>query len=241
MVGMLIPKRIKNLARDFLHAKEIYRSQAGQDFWVLGEVFDQKRNGFYLDIGAHDGIRISNTYVLETRYGWEGICVEANPDSFSLLQKNRRARCVNACLDASEGTVSFSKNGVLGGIVSDDTDNRTSGDQAGEVVTMNTIPLEKLLDETGAPATIDYLSIDIEGAEERVLGDFPFERYTFNCMTIERPSARLRQVLERNGYVLIKEIPGLDCFYIHQSHIGQYQANVFAFYKKERLAIYREG
>lgn len=43
---------------------------------------DGLRGGFFLDIGAHDGIELSNTYVLEKKYNWSGICVEANPYSF---------------------------------------------------------------------------------------------------------------------------------------------------------------
>jgi len=65
-------------------------------------VFNEKRNGYFLDIGAHDGIHISNTYLLERRYGWSGICIEANRDTFLKLQKNRKATCVNACLDSCE-------------------------------------------------------------------------------------------------------------------------------------------
>jgi len=80
-------------------------SQAGQDYWVYGEVFNEKRNGFFLDIGAHDGIYLSNTLLLEKRYGWNGICIEGNPDTFVDLQQNRQAVCINTCVDRIEGTV----------------------------------------------------------------------------------------------------------------------------------------
>jgi hypothetical protein len=96
------------------------------------------------------------------------------------------------------------------------------------------------LKDLNSPTEIDYLSIDIEGAEERVLAEFSFDQYRFKCMTIERPTNILRKVLEHNGYVLIKEIPGLDCFYVHHDFIEQYQSNVFSFYRKERLAIYMD-
>ena len=84
--------------------------------------------------GAHDGISISNTYLLERKYGWTGICVEANPDSFEQLKRNRRAVCVHACLDSTEGFVNFAKRDVMGGIVSADTDNKGIENEADPVI-----------------------------------------------------------------------------------------------------------
>lgn len=54
------------------------------------------RNGYFVDLGAYDGIYLSNTYLLERRYEWNGICIEANPATFMSLRSNRRAKCVNA-------------------------------------------------------------------------------------------------------------------------------------------------
>ena len=236
MIKRLIPEIIKAPFRSYLHSRRVYRSQAGQDFWVFGEVFNEKHGGFFLDIGAYDGVELSNTYVLEKKYNWNGICVEANPESFEMLKRHRRAICVNACLDDEEGFVSFSKRGFLGGIVSSDTDNKSVEGES-EVLTVKTVTLVNLLKELESPSEIDYLSIDIEGAEERVLGKFPFNEYKFKCMTIERPTDSLKAVLKDNGYVLIKEIPGLDCFYVHQDFMDQYRANVFSFYSKKWLMI----
>ena len=63
----------------------LHMSQAGQDSWVLGEVFNEKRNGYFLDIGAADGVCLNNTYLLEYRYKWSDICVDANPETFLTL------------------------------------------------------------------------------------------------------------------------------------------------------------
>jgi hypothetical protein len=53
-------------------------SQIGQDLEVLRK-YKNKYNGYFVDIGASDGIIYSNTYLLEKRYGWKGICVEPLP------------------------------------------------------------------------------------------------------------------------------------------------------------------
>ena len=100
---------------------------------------------------------------------------------------------------------------------------------------METRRLETVLTECQAPSDIDYLSIDIEGSEERVLGSFDFGKYRFKCMTVERPTHTLMRILKENGYVLIKEIPRLDCFYIHESLSEQYHDNVISFHAKYRL------
>jgi len=235
---MIIKKILKPLANSlvipFLNRRSLSMSQAGQDLWVYGEVFNEKKGGFFLDIGAHDGVYLSNTYLLEKKLGWNGICIEGNPTTFSDLRRNRRSNCVNACLDSDEGEVEFVLDGVNGGILSNDCDNR---DGAGKTIKIKTKALVDVLDANDAPPVIDYLSIDVEGAEDRVLLGFPFVKYQFQCITIERPSHQLRALLAENHYVLIKEIPGLDCFYIHESmqNQGSYHKNVVAFWSKKHL------
>ena len=73
-----------------------------------------------MDIEAYNGIEISNTYVLEKKYSWDGICVEANPVLFTQLQKNRSSLCLNLCLDRSEGEVDFATDDGFSGIVDGD-------------------------------------------------------------------------------------------------------------------------
>jgi FkbM family methyltransferase len=209
-------------------------SQTGQDFWVIGEVFNEMRHGFFLEVGSADGISLSNTYLLEREYGWMGICVEADPEYFAALQQTRSAICVNACVDANVHEVEFARRKLHGGIQDRGLDNEPGQcpEEPYSTVRMTTRPLVEILSEHMAPPVIDYLSIDVEGAEERILGSFPFESYRFRCMTVERPKPMLRKVLEDNGYVIIKEIPGYDVFYIHRSFMSDYVANVFAFWTK---------
>jgi len=233
---MKIAKFIPTPIKHFLKRKSLHMSQGGQDFWVFGEVFNEMRNGYFIDIGAHDGIYSSNTYILECRYAWNGICVEANPDSFKRLKKNRRAICVNACLDSVEGFVDFAKRGVMGGIISPDKLNKEP-DKSCEVIRIKTQTLNSLLREKNAPHEIDYLSIDIEGAEESVLGSFSFKEYLFKCITIEHPTDTLKKIFMENEYILIKEIPGFDCFYVHRNFFTQYCFNLFDFYKKKHLTM----
>jgi len=231
--------RLKNtpLFSRLLGKLSILGSQAGQDFWVYSEAFNQKRHGYFLDIGAHDGINMSNTYTLESHYEWTGLCVEANPKTFSKLIRNRTAMCANLCLDESEGIVNFALRDGRGGIVEQYPTNSSNANERCPIVELRTISLVTLLEKYNAPTTIDYLSIDVEGAEERILGNFDFDTYVFKTMTIERPSKKLRSTLDENGYLLVKEIPNLDCFFIHKSYKREYKKNLFKFYAQKKIAI----
>jgi len=187
-------------------------SQAGQDLWVMRDVSDYRTGGYFIDIGAADGVELSNTCALERYLDWKGICVEADPGTFAKLQRNRRCRCLNVCLDAQPGTVQFTAGqGFFGGIVAEDTDNTSARD----AVSVRAVTFRDLIEEHGVPQTIDYLSVDVEGAEDRVMSTFPFTTHRFLAATIERPGEVLRQTLAREGYVLVGELPNLDAFYLH--------------------------
>jgi len=200
-------------------------SQKGQDYWVINDIFKGKTGGYFLEMGAADGVYLSNSMVLERDYGWQGLCIEPNPTFFAKLQANRKCICRNLCIDDQRGEVDFVLAAEYGGIVSDDTDNNSqmraeSLQQArdqGQVVTLPTMPLADVLREVGAPKVIDYFSLDVEGAEERVLRHFPFDEFTFLTMSIERPTPLLNEILlSKYGYIFVKNVRS-DTFYIHKS------------------------
>lgn len=232
----LIPMRWKDRLKPLLWSRRRNVSQAGQDFWVYGEAFNEMRNGYFVDIGAADGVYLSNTLLLERRYGWHGICVEANPEVFERLRRRRRCTCLNLCLDQEEGVVEFAMDGLFGGIVSGDIGKTPGhvGERAGvAVIRLKTLPLEAVLDRHGAPKEIDYLSMDVEGAEERILRCFDFGKYLFRCVTIERPTEVLRDLFTRQGYLVIKELPGLDVMYIHKSFLDAFNLNMMRFWNHQ--------
>jgi FkbM family methyltransferase len=201
-----------------------YHGQKGQDRWIIEEVFPGKQGGFFVDLAATDGVKLSNTYVLEKRFGWTGIAIEPNPDSFALLKQNRSCICVNACIDGDFGTVEFLPNAGHGGIVADDTDNSPAvraarideWRTAGKTLTLNAYPLAEILRRHEAPAAIEFLSLDVEGSETRILRTFPFEQYRFLAMCIERPTPELNTLLFRNGYLFVRNVT-FDTFYVHES------------------------
>jgi FkbM family methyltransferase len=216
-------KKIKQLLKKTIYRLSPSVSQAGQDEWVFGEVFNGIKSGYYLDVGANDGIIHSNTFKLEQKFNWSGICIEANPLVFKELKKNRKSTCINSCLGDKPERVFFRLDGEFGKVVS--IENRMESD-----IELKCITLENILLENKSPNVIDYMSIDIEGSEELVLKNFPFNKYTFKCITIERPTKKIRELLQANNYIIIKEIPQLDVFYIHTSFLNEYLKNMFLYW-----------
>jgi FkbM family methyltransferase len=204
----------------------LYHSLKGQDRWLIEEIYDQKEEGFFVDLAAFDGVHGNNTYALEKGFQWRGICIEASPLLLPELRKNRSAIIEPACIDYTNHSVEFRiDNGWLGGIVDHDTQNNFAyrgkeiqkAHETQSILRLETKTLEQVLDEHKAPRIIDYLSLDAEGAETRILKYFPFHRYTFLAITIERPSEQLHSLLIKNDYLFIKT-RHFCAFYLHKTH-----------------------
>ena len=198
-----------------------------QDEWVINDVFPGKRGGWFIDSGAGpDGIFNSNTYALESQLGWTGLLVEPHPDRHPEVVKNRSAIIEKACLTDEPGEVTFTLNpdepGTSGILDEMSEPNRVAaGFDSKQMpsVTIPGIPLWELLRRHHAPKVIEYLSLDIEGAEWLALKDFPFDEYRILSMTIERGGrdyARLARKLRKEGYRLAR-VRGPDDFLYHES------------------------
>jgi hypothetical protein len=83
----LIPiiRNVRNFYFDGFAVKSY--AQEGEDI-VLKRIFGGQSTGFYVDVGAHHPMRLSNTYSFY-KLGWRGINIEPNPDSFNLFTKYR--------------------------------------------------------------------------------------------------------------------------------------------------------
>ena len=86
-----------------------YFSQFKQDKFLNEVLFNHKRHGFFIDIGAHDGVTISNSLYFEKSKNWKGICIEPNPTVFSKLQSNRESMNLNVCVGNGNQTVKFTQ------------------------------------------------------------------------------------------------------------------------------------
>lgn len=145
----------------------MYYSQANQDKWVV-EFYNNKENGFFVEIGAYDGIQTSNTFYLERNLNWGGICIEANPQIFNSLINNRKSININLAVADYTGVISFTQDKIT-----------TDGTQ------IKCDTLTNILRSNHAPKIIDYISLDIEGYEYIILKDFDFANWDIGLMTVE--------------------------------------------------------
>jgi FkbM family methyltransferase len=168
-------------------------AQLGQDDWVINKLHG-KRDGVFVDIGAHDGIELSNSYLLESVYGWRGVCVEPHPVSYEALRLNRNCMTLNkAAWSIGDTTTRFNcshKDSMLSGVA-----------VLGETV-VETVSLNQLCDMVGP--SIDYISIDTEGSEIEILKSFDASRYSVACWSVEHNYNKnhigwLRAFFERLG------------------------------------------
>lgn len=176
-----------------------YHSQIGQDQYFIENIIDFKKNGFFLDIGANNGVHSSNTATLEFELGWTGICVEANPNLFQELKNNRpNAISVQAAAWHENGETSFeithsNNSGIEGHLLSRianlDRNNKHFKDhfqESKEVFQVKTKTITSILKEHHVlPCVIDYLSVDTEGAELETLQGIDFSLVDIKFMTVE--------------------------------------------------------
>lgn len=201
--------------------------QHGQDV-AVAKFFNLKRNGFFIDLAANDAIWASNTFALEHNLGWDGICIEPNPYYWYRLA-NRKCHAVGALVggqNKEELTVRFEFSkvaGPYGGIVGSNYDNAKEKDDDERRYAAS---LLRVLQMFNAPSVIDYISLDVEGAEQYIMKDFPFESYTFKCMTIERPKDELRELLESNGYKHVHNFARGDTLWAHESTYEEGKKNL---------------
>lgn len=205
-------------------------SQLGQDR-IVDEYLNGKRNGVFVDIGAYDGVTISNTLMMERERDWTGICIEPLPDVFVQLQKNRRCICLQACIgNREEGEVEFLAvqsdaywTRMLSGVLSEYDPRHLARvdqelDQFGGSKGVIRVPMRHLhgvLHEHGI-GHVDYLSIDTEGSELLILRSTILSAIGNPCITIENnyDDPSIDAVLRDQGYKLHKVIEW-DRFYVH--------------------------
>jgi FkbM family methyltransferase len=175
-------------------------SQLGQDLWVLDRT-NYKRDGFFVEFGASDGIVLSNTYLLEKEFNWKGVCAEPNPEYYALLKDNRNCSVSDCCIDAFTGkevdfVLAKEYGSILKYINSDDhADIRNAYLTTNGSIKKSTVSLDDFLISNNAPRKIDYLSIDTEGNEYAILKEFPFEMWDIKYITVEHNYTKQRELI----------------------------------------------
>jgi FkbM family methyltransferase len=186
-------------ARDLVSDSKSF-AQLRQDLWVLHET-QHKRDGYFVEFGATDGVNLSNTCLLERELGWRGILAEPNPAWHAALKQNRKAAIDLRCVFGRSGErVAFAatKHPELATIVGyESNDGHRQARQDHTIVEVETVSLNDLLAQHDAPQEIDYISIDTEGSELDILAPFDFARWNVMLFSVEHNATELEQGLDR--------------------------------------------
>jgi FkbM family methyltransferase len=184
-----------------------FTSQFEQDKHVIAK-YAGKRDGYFVEVGAYDGVESSNTYVLEKNYNWKGICVECNPRFAQHIPHVRNCHVsTNAIYNVNDQTMEFYDSQGYSGLVKNNQHPHIVNDP---VIQVTTKTLTTLLDEFEAPSFIEYLSLDTEGSEYDILKAHDFEKYRFGYICVEhnhveKNRVAIRELLEQKGYRFARE------------------------------------
>ena len=173
---------------------------------MYSHFFYKKKNGVFLEMGALNGLKYSNTWWLEKEAGWRGVLIEPAGPSYNDLKRNRpQALMFNAAICSEFTTVHYTENSRSAAIegvwefMSDSYRKRWHPevtDPSG-LPEVSCVPLNYLLHRYGIDE-IDFWSLDVEGGELEVLKEFNFNKVRVNTMVVEMD----RYSSEKNTQIL---------------------------------------
>jgi FkbM family methyltransferase len=240
---MVNRKRLKRLLKLLIlntaSHSYIFREYTGIGYFGL-EKLDQKlikflpkRRGFYIELGANDGIKQSNTFSLEKYLGWSGILIEPHPETFRALVKNRSKEnhffnCACVSLNSTSLNLEMRYSDLMTVQLSDELDisdplgHAEDGAQFlnGEVpytFEIRARTLNDLLEEANPPEPIDLLSLDVEGAEFQVLSGIDLAKWNISTICVEsREVERIEKLLTKFNYARVAKLSHHD--YVFQKN-----------------------
>lgn len=204
------------------------KSQYKQDLLINTYFFNNKKNGFFVDVGAHDGIRFSNSYFFEQTLGWQGLCIEPIKNAYHELVQNRKTISINACAGKENGYAEFfnvqGDPDQLSGLVDsyhplhkkrmEGEIQKTNGSYSIERVPVYTL---KSLFEKYTITHVDYLSLDTEGSEMEILEGIDFDKVYIKAMTIENMyfGTELSNFMRSKGFKKVARLFNCDDVYVN--------------------------
>jgi FkbM family methyltransferase len=186
------------------------------------------RNGYYVEIGANDGISQSNTLYFERKKNWSGILVEPDKHNFRILTKNRSKsnkffNCGCVSFEFKESFIEFIYSNLMSVTVNDESDfdkfntHALSGirflakDEIIETYLVPAMNLESILDQASAPYLMDFFSLDVEGNELEVLKGLNHNKYRFKYILVETNEiATISSFLNDAKYHLMEKLSHHD-------------------------------
>lgn len=221
-------KKIFNFKVPVILKKILKRSYARNELDLKLKKYLNFSDGFFIELGAHDGITQSNTFYYEKKYNWKGILIEPVPKLFNYCKKyrsNKNLYFCNACVsfDFNKDKVKLIYSNLMTTAVdltSDDYRKKHLADpelnffEKNNYFYANARTLNSILKESKAPNIIDFFSLDVEGAEFDVLNGIDFSIYNFKYIIIETDNfERLDKFMTNKNYKFINKYNSNDYLY----------------------------
>lgn len=190
----------------------MFYSQNDEDK-LLNNIFNEKQNGVYIELGALDGKLHSNTLFFEKKYNWSGILIEPNPIEFKklCLNRNHSNYLFNELISNKEEELDFYIDidlPAVSGVKSDIPEkNKKVWFQNNETLKIKPKKLTDIIKQTPFEF-FDFMSLDCEGHELDVLESWDFS-IPIHIIIIEMANDNLEkenkiyEIMKNNNYKVL--------------------------------------
>ena len=223
----MIKKIINTLSiikRKFKYQKRSY-SLNGVDL-IIDYIFKNKKDGFYLDIGAQHPVSNNNTYLLFKK-GWSGINIDLDKKNIDLFKLARpKDLNLNYAISDSEKEVDlfFYHESSPINTLSENVSNFQKA-EVKKIKKIQTKILDNILDELNLKHHIDYMNIDVEGHEDKVLKGFNIKKYKPSVISVEYLDLNMKKLEFKNNDInnllnsnLYKYLTQNDYYFVNWLH-----------------------
>lgn len=214
---MNLANRISQYA-DFPNGR-IIRSKAPPDVEhpLVKAFFEDRRDGFFVDVGANDPFKDSQSYHLEST-GWKGLLIEPLPEYCELLRKHRSGRVIQMACSSPENHGKSLPIRVAGVHSTLEAQPIAIGAVAAYVINIEVRTLDSILEENRVLPGFDLLSIDVEGHEMELFKGFDLSRWRPRLVLLEDhvTSHQKHRHMIASGYRLLLRT-GLNSWYVPES------------------------
>ena len=234
-IKLIIPKFLLEIYYDFKNRRKTYYGHHELDKKL--KKYLNYKNGFFVELGANDGVRQSNTYYFEKNLNWNGILIEPIKNKYLKCLKYRSNKNYfynNACVSFNykNDKIKMIYSDLMSSISDEEIDNKVDAKKHAyegkqyllknediEEVWVNTITLNSIFEEINAPKLMDFLSLDVEGAELEVLNGINLLTYNFKFILIEsRDDDEIKKYLINKNYIFLEKISKRDLLFKYKDY-----------------------
>ena len=234
-IKSIIPKFLLEIYYDFKIKRKTYYGHHELDKKL--KKYLNYKNGFFVELGANDGIRQSNTFYFEKNLNWNGVLIEPIKKKYLKClryRSNKNYFYNNACVSFNykHDKIKMFYSDLMSSISDQEINNKVDAkkhayegkqyllkDEDIEEVLVNVKTLNSIFEEINAPKLMDFLSLDVEGAELEVLNGINLLTYNFKFILIEsRDDDEIKKYLINKNYIFLEKISKRDLLFKFKDH-----------------------